>query len=147
MSLFFSAERVAATLGGTRILRARVRSVADLSRAVRAGLPYGSLTAVVALFPEADRERIERLVVTRTTRLRRQESGKLSQAESERLERIARLTTLAEEVWESEEDALVFLTTPHPLLDGAQPIDLADSDLDTRRVEDLLLKLEYSLPV
>lgn len=44
------------------------------------------------------------------------------------------------------EDALVFLTSPHPPLDREIPIDLAASALDTRRVEDLLMRLEHSLP-
>ena len=53
---------------------------------------------------------------------------------------------LAEEVWESREDARQFLTTPHALLDGERPLDLAQSELGARRVEELLWRLEYSLP-
>ena len=64
-----------------------------------------------------------------------------------RLERIARLATLAEQVWESPGDAQTFLTTPHPQLDNQAPLDLAATDLGTRRVETLLWKLEHSLPV
>jgi len=54
---------------------------------------------------------------------------------------------LAEEVWESRDDARLFLTTPHALLGGERPIDLAQSELGARRVEELLWRLEYSLPV
>ncbi|MGI9091755.1 MAG: antitoxin Xre/MbcA/ParS toxin-binding domain-containing protein, partial [Gemmatimonadaceae bacterium] len=78
---------------------------------------------------------------------RREQSGVLSPEESERLERAARLTALAEWVWESRGAAQRFLTTPHPMLDGRSPIELAATDLGARRVEDLLWKLEYSLPV
>jgi putative toxin-antitoxin system antitoxin component (TIGR02293 family) len=79
--------------------------------------------------------------------LRREQAGVLSREESERLERVARLTALAEHVLESREDAQRFLTAPHPLLDGEAPIDLAATDLGARRVEDVLWRLEYSLPV
>jgi putative toxin-antitoxin system antitoxin component (TIGR02293 family) len=57
------------------------------------------------------------------------------------------LATLAEQVWESSEAAQRFLTTPHPMLENEAPLDLAATDLDTRRVETLLWKLEHSLPV
>lgn len=149
MSYFVTASAVAATLGlvGRRRAVAGGLSLSDLDRAVAEGLPYASLEAVVRHYPTAERERIIRIVVPRTTRGRREAAGTLSKTESERLERVARLTTLAEQVWESEEDAQQFLTTPHPLLDGASPLDLATTELGARRVEDLLLKLEYSLPV
>ena len=50
-------------------------------------------------------------------------------------------------LWESPEAAQMFLTTPHPQLDNQAPLDLAATDLGTRRVETLLWKLEHSLPV
>jgi putative toxin-antitoxin system antitoxin component (TIGR02293 family) len=78
---------------------------------------------------------------------RREEEGRLKPAESERLERIVRLTALAEQVWESPDEAREFLTSPHPMLEGQAPLDLAATDLGARRVEALLWKLEYSLPV
>ncbi len=65
---------------------------------------------------------------------------------SERLERLARMTVLAEEVWEDAELAHEFLTSPQPQLGGARPTDLARTDLGTRQVEELLNRIEYSLP-
>ncbi|HSL82600.1 MAG TPA: MbcA/ParS/Xre antitoxin family protein [Thermoanaerobaculia bacterium] len=64
---------------------------------------------------------------------------------SERLERLARMTALAEEVWEDAELAHEFLTSPQPQLGGASPADLARSDLGTRQVEELLRRIEHSL--
>jgi putative toxin-antitoxin system antitoxin component (TIGR02293 family) len=87
------------------------------------------------------------IVSPRTTLLRREREGVLSPEESERLERVARLTALAEHVLESSADAQQFLTSPHPLLDGDAPIDLAATDLGARRVENVLWQLEYGLPV
>lgn len=144
---YVDVSAVVGLLGGTRTLRAEVRTVADLNRAVIRGLPLRSLTLVSSRYRPPVRERLERMVVPRTTRARREQTGVLSSEESERLERVARLTALAEHVWEDAEAAHAFLTNPHPLLDGETPIDLAASDLGARRVEDLLWKLEYSLPV
>jgi len=57
------------------------------------------------------------------------------------------LSALAEYVWESRDAAQQWLTTPLPLLGDEAPLDLAATDLGARRVEDVLWKLEHSLPV
>jgi putative toxin-antitoxin system antitoxin component (TIGR02293 family) len=140
-------EAVVRTLGGAAILRAQVRTIADLSRVISTGLPFRSLRLVSAHYPEAQRRHVEQIVVPRSTLQRREQSGVLSPEESERLERVARLTALAEHVWESREAAQSFLTAPHSLLDDQAPLDLAATDLGARRVEELLWQLEYSQPV
>jgi putative toxin-antitoxin system antitoxin component (TIGR02293 family) len=139
--------KVAQNLGGAKVLRTKVFTVADLERVVGKGLPFAALRYVLRLFPQRQKTRVQQLVVPRSTLQRREQEGRLRPAESERLERIARLATLAEQVWESPEEAQRFLTTPHPLLDNEAPLDLAATDLGTRRVETLLWKLEHSLPV
>jgi putative toxin-antitoxin system antitoxin component (TIGR02293 family) len=142
-----SIEAVAEALGGKRVLREEVHTLSELSRLVLAGLPFLSLRRLSALYPATERARVEQVVVPRTTMLRREQSGVLSTEESERLERLARLTTLAEHVLESRESAQEFLTSPHPLLDDQAPVELAATDLGARRVEGVLWRLEYSLPV
>ena len=139
--------RVVETLGGPKVLREKLFTIADLERAIGRGLPFAALKYVVRHFPERQKTRVQQIVMPRSTLQRREEEGRLRPAESERLERIARLATLAEQVWESEEAAQQFLTTPHPLLDNQAPLDLAATDLGTRRVETLLWSLEHSLPV
>jgi putative toxin-antitoxin system antitoxin component (TIGR02293 family) len=139
--------KVAATLGGAKILREKVSTVADLERAVGNGLPFAALKHVVRHFPDRQKTRVQQIVMPRSTLQRREGEGRLRPAESERLERIARMATLAEHVWESAEEAQRFLTSPHPMLGNQAPLDLAASDLGTRRVETLLWKLEHSLPV
>ena len=147
MASYPNVLKVAQALGGPKILRKNVFTVADLERAVGSGLPFAALKHVVRHFPERQKTRVQQIVVPRSTLQRREEEGKLRPAESERLERIARLATLAEQVWESPDEAQRFLTTPQPMLGNEAPIDLAVSDLGTRRVETLLWKLEHSLPV
>ncbi|HEY3011786.1 MAG TPA: antitoxin Xre/MbcA/ParS toxin-binding domain-containing protein [Gemmatimonadales bacterium] len=139
--------KVTQALGGPRILREKVSSVADLERAVGKGLPFAALKYLLRHFPQRQKTRVQQIVVPRSTLQRREEEGRLRPAESERLERIARLATLAEQVWESAEEAQRFLTSPHPQLENQAPLDLAATDLGTRRVETLLWKLEHSLPV
>jgi putative toxin-antitoxin system antitoxin component (TIGR02293 family) len=139
--------KVAGNLGGPKILKETVSSISDLERAVGRGLPFAALKYVLRHFPQRQKTRVQQIVVPRSTLQRREEEGRLRPAESERLERIARLATLAEQVWESPEQAQQFLITPHPMLENQAPLDLAATDLGTRRVETLLWKLEHSLPV
>lgn len=139
-------DNVVQSLGGEKLLGA-IRTFADLNLAVGRGIPYESLGILAGQFPAQHRSRVELIVAPRTTLQRREREGVLAPDESERLERIARLAALAEEVWESTEDAQEFLTTAHPHLDNQVPIDLAASDLGTRRVEGVLWALEHSLPV
>jgi putative toxin-antitoxin system antitoxin component (TIGR02293 family) len=139
-------ERVAFILGGVATLGAVVKSIHDLRLRVEEGLPVESLDAVARHVATNDREaaEIKYRIVPKTTLARRR---RLTLEESERLERLARITVLAEEVWEHEADAHEFLHGEQYQLGGARPIDLARSDLGAREVEDLLMKLEYSLPV
>ena len=58
----------------------------------------------------------------------------------------AQIRDLAIRVWENERDAERFISTPHPMLDGETPLDLAKTPEGSRRVTELLLKLEYGLP-
>ena len=123
-----------------------VRSLGDLQRLVANGLPVRALDRTVEYIASSPREAVrlrDRLVPPATRKRRKQ---RLKPAESERVERVARVLVLAEEVWESREDARQVLTTPHALLGGERPLDLAQGELGARRVEDLLWRLEYSLP-
>lgn len=141
------APEIANLLGGERMLKRSVTSLDDLRQAVDSGLPVASLRRVVrrvAGGADAETELTHR-VVPRTTLQRR--GRRLSPRESEHLERLARMTVLAEHVWEDAADAHEFLTSPQPQLGDRRPVDLAASDLGTRQVEELLMKLEYALPV
>lgn len=140
------AAAVGEVLGGQRTLRRQVRSTADLAEAVEAGLPRASLDIVVRRVAGEGRPAtdLKHRIVPKTTLQRRH--TRLSVEESERLERLARLTALAERVWEDLELAHEFLVSPQPQLGGERPVDLVRTDLGTRQVEDLLWSLEYSLP-
>lgn len=140
------AREVARILGGEKTLHARVMTIADLEQVVAAGLPISALNEA-ALYIGRSRKRAVALkdrIVSRATRSRRQ---RLKPAESERTERLARIMALAEHVWENRDDAVDFLEAPHPGFGDRTPLQVAETELGARRVEDLLMKLEYSLPV
>jgi putative toxin-antitoxin system antitoxin component (TIGR02293 family) len=139
------ASRIADILGGPKILRHDVSSLADLQKVVAEGLPIRSLDETakyVSNGPRAAAALKDRLV-PRATRSRR---TRLKIGESEKVERIARLMALAEQVWENTIDARAFMNESHPMLEGRSPLEMAATELGARRVERLLMQLEYGLP-
>lgn len=141
-----NAARVADMMGGEGTLGRSISSIGELRAAVESGLPVTALDAVVRHVAHDDRgaAELKYRIVPKTTLRRRL---RLDPEESQRLERLARMTALAEDVWEDTGLAHEFLTSAQPQLEGERPVDLARSDLGTRQVEMLLMKIEYALPV
>jgi putative toxin-antitoxin system antitoxin component (TIGR02293 family) len=69
----------------------------------------------------------------------------LKPQEGERVERLARVIATAEYVWNSADDARVFLSGPHAMLGGKRPIEVALTELGARRVENLLWSLFHGV--
>ncbi|MGH9195302.1 MAG: antitoxin Xre-like helix-turn-helix domain-containing protein, partial [Acidimicrobiia bacterium] len=116
---------IARILGGRAVLKREVRSLADLHQVVTAGLPVRALSRTAEYVGTTPREvaHLKDSLVPPATRKRRKTV--LKPNESERVERLARLMALAEEVWEDRDKAREFLRTSHPLLGDRSPLDLA----------------------
>ena len=136
-------ELIAEILG----LQGSIRSVSDLEAAVSAGLPKRSLERLSARL-HLDRRAASAYkfkVVPQATWKRR--SKRLSVDESERTERLARVLAHAEYVWGDRDHAREWMSKPHRELHNSTPLEAARTELGARRVEDLLDKLYYGLPV
>jgi putative toxin-antitoxin system antitoxin component (TIGR02293 family) len=136
-------ESIAEILG----LQASIRSVSELEAAVSAGLPKRSLELLSARL-YLDRRIASAYkfkVVPQATWKRR--GKKLSVDESERTERLARVLAYAEYVWDDREQAREWMSKPHRELHDSTPLEAARTELGARRVEDLLDKLYFGLPV
>jgi putative toxin-antitoxin system antitoxin component (TIGR02293 family) len=92
--------------------------------------------------PKQVNELVYRLVPEATFKRR----ARLTQVESERTERLARVIAAANYVWEDEAAAREWLTKKHPELGDETPVDRAMSELGAREVEELLDKLFYGIP-
>lgn len=49
----------------------------------------------------------------------------------------------AEDTFESKEDAAQWLQRPHPMLDGASPLQMAQTEAGAERVRDILIAIRY----
>jgi putative toxin-antitoxin system antitoxin component (TIGR02293 family) len=124
-----------------------VRTMRELESAVSAGLPKHSLERLSARLYD-DRKIASAYkfkVIPQATWKRRTE--RLSLDESERTERMARVLAHAEYVWDDRDQAREWMSRPHPELQNSSPIEVARTELGARRVEDVLDKLFYGLPV
>ena len=140
-------ERVSEILGGTRTLKHRVRTLNDLHDLVAEGLPKTSVRALFSRLSErydVDVQPSRDFVAPRATLKRRR--TRLSPTESQRLERLARIVAMTEEVWQDKTAAAEFLTRPHRGLGGRTPLQMAATDLGARQVEEILASITFGLP-
>jgi putative toxin-antitoxin system antitoxin component (TIGR02293 family) len=139
-------ERIAEVMGGVAILGQEVRSFQDLESSVSGGLPKLALRRTlerVYLTAGDVRQAIYRVVPEATFKRR----TRLSRAEGERTERLARVIAAAEYVWDDADDAREWLMKAHPELDGRTPLQAAETELGARRAEWVLDAIFYGLPV
>jgi putative toxin-antitoxin system antitoxin component (TIGR02293 family) len=140
------ATHVGEILGGSRVLGGAINSLLELSDAVERGLPKSTLRNVARrIFSDtADQRAMMHRIVPEATYKRRRE--RLSPAESERTERLARVVAMAEDVWQDRDQARRFLTTPHAEIGGKTPLDAALTELGARQAEEVMARILYGLP-
>lgn len=137
-------KQIVRTLGGAKTLQ-HARSQEDLLRHVRAGLPYGALEAVTVAYRLPLKYTSAILHIPERTLQRRKSSQRLRADESDRLYRLARIATLATEVLGSVEKARDWLARSNRALGGQAPIQVLDTDIGVRQVEDILGRVAHGV--
>lgn len=89
-----------------------------------------------------DAKSLSRIIPRRTLEHRRQKGQALSLEESERAYRTASIVALAEAVFGDRAKALSWLQDPKTRFDGEAPIDLIDTDVGARLVEEALIQID-----
>jgi putative toxin-antitoxin system antitoxin component (TIGR02293 family) len=115
----------------------------DLANRIDDGLPLAALDRLAGLVAPGDAQFKYRLV-PRATYGRRKGSKVLSAEEGTRLARLARVWSLALDVWGEESEARDFLFRPHAMLKDNRPIDVViQSEFGAEMVVDILGSLKY----
>jgi putative toxin-antitoxin system antitoxin component (TIGR02293 family) len=130
-------------LGGKKVLKRRITNLDELRETVKAGLPYASLEALIDRFGLAREEAAAALHLPQRTIARRKKEQKLQADESDRLLRLARISAQAAVTLRSEEKAAQWLRRRNRALGNQTPLDLIDSDIGTRQVEEILGRIEH----
>jgi putative toxin-antitoxin system antitoxin component (TIGR02293 family) len=132
-------------LGGSEMDRRRVDSPEDLKDWIRDGLPFSSLEKVMERFGINREEISSALDLPPRTLARRKQERRLRRDESDRLFRLVRVASQASEVLGGEGKAGRWLHTPNRALGGKPPLELLDTDLGSRQVEEVLGRIEHGV--
>lgn len=83
-------------------------------------------------------------LVPKATYERRKVAHRLSSDEGTRLARVARIWSLALDVWQNDDDARDFLFRPHPMIEDKRPIDVViQNEFGASMIVDILGRLKY----
>ncbi len=128
--------------GGATFPLSRFSNGAKVLDMVRDGLPYSTLESLAGVLGLPRKEIAGILGIPATTLGRRKSRGRLTPLESDRLVRVARLTEMAHRMMRGDaEAARRWLTAPHELLGGEEPLAHASTETGGREVEQLIGRL------
>ncbi len=114
---------------------------------VKAGLPVTEFDALRELLDLTVEDLAGRVGISIATLSRRRQGDlPLDTTHGDRLWRFARLFQLATDLYDGDEGAArAWLTKPARALDGATPLDHADTEAGAREVEYLIGRLEHAV--
>ena len=117
------------------------RELLDL---VEQQLPASSINRLMSL--GITRAEVDSVVIpSRTLQHRRSRREKLTVEESDRVLRMMRALSSAEELYGSRERALAWLRRQNPRLGNRAPLELLKTDAGSRIVEELLLQIDEGM--
>jgi putative toxin-antitoxin system antitoxin component (TIGR02293 family) len=142
------ADRVVEFLGGTKVFRNnRPATMLALTEAIRTGIPYAAFLRATHSLKQTPLQLSRSLQFkTRTMARRKQAKGRLTPGESERLVRLARVVSRAEDILGSSDGALAWLERPNADLAGKTPLSLLDTDVGAEAVLNTLSAMHYGFP-
>lgn len=132
-------------LGGRDVRSRPVNSPEELKDWIREGLPFASLEKVMERFRLNREEISSALDLPARTLARRKAEQRLHRDESDRLFRLVRIASQASEVLGGDDKASRWLHRPNRALGGRQPLELLDTDLGSRQVEEVLGRIEHGV--
>jgi len=118
---------------------------ATLIALVRSGLPVSELDALQNILDVPIEKLAPKLGISKATLHRRKAAGRLEPDESDRVVRFAHLMGKAVEVFENEEAARAWMSSPQVGLGGETPLDYATTELGAREVQNLLGRIDHSV--
>lgn len=132
-------------LGGRKVFKKKISTPVELSEKIREGLPYASLEVLLSKLRVPRTQAAAALNFPERTLARRRREKRLHPDESDRVLRLARLFTLASKVLESEETAAAWFTQSNRALGGKAPLNLIDTEIGAREIEDVLWRIAYGM--
>lgn len=144
--------KVAALLGGSKVLGTRLISTFDAHDLIRSGLPTGAVLHLLdglAVLGDEPSLMTALGMSVRTIQRRRKDKEKkaLNQDQGGRTWKFAEILANATRILGSQQEAEQWLRSPARGLDNRRPIDLLATTAGTEMLEDFLVRLEYGVYV
>jgi len=136
-------QAVVAALGGETAFGRILRTDYDLRAAIREGFPQKVVGSVMNSAGLTLKELSATLDLSPRSLQRRRQQGRLARFESDRLYRLARIVALARQSIGDEAAATRWLRRPNRALGGMVPLDLIDTELGARAVENALGRIAF----
>jgi len=140
-----TSTQIVQLLGGQKALGRRGSSPVKMREALREGLPYLSLEAVMEALGLSREEASALLALPVRTLVRRKRERRLQADESDRLYRLARIAARGVEVFGTPEKAARWLRRHNRALGGDVPLELLDTEVGVQEVDEILGRIEYGL--
>src|SRR2546426_1852166 len=135
-------QHVMEMLGGARVFRGRQSNPSELRTRIKDGFPYAALESIRTRLRLSLPETAMLLHTPLRTLARRRRERKLQADESDRLYRLARVAGQAITVFGNEEKAATWLRRPNRALNNEIPLQLLDTEVGARQVEDVLGRIQ-----
>ena len=133
-------------LGDVSGKRAKPRSPIDWVPLIRRKLPASAVQSVTAATGLSQSELLRSLgMVERTIARRKKADELLSQDETEKLVRFARIAARAAQVFGDGDAALDWLRAPNAALEHNRPLDLLDTEIGASMVQETLGHIEHGV--
>jgi putative toxin-antitoxin system antitoxin component (TIGR02293 family) len=130
-------------LGGKSALGRTPRTETELQSAIREGFPQPVVGEVMRAGGLTLKEVSTILDLSPRSLQRRRHEGRLARYESDRLYRLARIIALAKMYIGDPDTAMRWLRRPNRTLGGNTPLEVIDTELGARAVENVLGRIAY----
>lgn len=141
-----AAAEIIGLLGGKQVFKEKVTEANEVRDLLRKGLPYSSIESLSQTLGIQASTITKVIGINPRTLLRRKEGSKnFTHVESDRLYRLAKVVSMAIDVIGSREKAKTWLLRPNMALGGEVPIDLLDTEVGERQVEEVLGRVLHGI--
>jgi putative toxin-antitoxin system antitoxin component (TIGR02293 family) len=113
--------------------------------AIESGVPLSTLSDFVTSSGIPLKDLYGIVIPARTLKHRRERKQPLSRDESDKLARLVRVFDHAVKVFQSSERALLWLNSPKHRFDERTPMDMLQTEVGARSVEEFLGQIDYGM--
>ena len=136
-------ETIYRKLGGYAVLGREVKSEADLALLIHHRMDLRVLTHFKKWVGFSEQEISQFIIPERMQKRRRLKKEPLTIDESDRVVRLTRIQSMAEDVFGDADKANRWLREKLGILDGNPPLELAQTESGARVVEQILAKIDW----